>query len=291
MSAEETKDYSPKNPSEWISLAVRGAFVGVGGILPGVSGGVLCVAFGIYKPLMEVLANPMKGLKKHFQMFIPFLLGGAVGFVALAGLIGKLFEEESNLVVSGFVGLILGVFPALFREAGQEGRSKASWIALLVSTLSLTTFFMTLELTQNISITPNAGWFFFSGIMFGGGIVVPGMSSSSLLMFLGLYGPMTAGIGDFDFAVLIPTGLGVVASILLFARVVQKLFQNHYAVTFHCIVGFVIASTAPIIPRNFTSWLEFGICLGTGVACCIFAYGMDKWGTKIKPQEKNTSDQ
>lgn len=284
---ELAKDFTPKNPSDWFAYALKGAIVGVGGILPGVSGGVLCVAFGIYKPLMEVLANPFTGLKKHLKMFIPFLLGGGLGFIALAGVIGDLFEKDSNLVTSAFVGLIIGVFPALFREAGQEGRSKGSYIAMAISTLATMTmvgFFLVMEHYQQFSVTPNFAWYFFSGMLFGAGVIVPGMSSSSPLIFLGLYGPMTAGIGSFDLSVILPVGLGVLTSIVLLARKVQRLFEQHYSITFHCIVGFVLASTLPIIPHEFTSLGEAMLCLALGVGCCVFAYGMDQWGTKIKAE-------
>lgn len=282
----EQKDYAPKNFSQWLAYVIRGMLVGVGGILPGVSGGVLCVAFGIYKPMMEVLANPITGLKHHYKMFIPFILGGGIGFVALAGVIGQLFSEDSTLVTATFVGLIFGVFPALLREAGQEGRTKSSWIALGCSTLFLTTFFLLLDSTQALQITPNWGWFFFSGILFGVGVIVPGMSSSSLLIFLGLYGPMSAGIGSLDTGVLIPVSLGVITTVLLLARGVQKLFASHYAITFHCIVGFVFASTLPIIPRSFQSTTEGFLCAVCGILGFMFAYGMEVWGTKIKsPRE------
>ncbi len=284
------KDFSPKSTLEWLMLALKGAFVGVGGILPGVSGGVLCVAFGIYKPLMEVLANPFTGLKKHLNMFIPFIIGGGIGFVALAKVLGDLMEQESNLVISAFVGLIFGVFPALFREAGQEGRNKASWIALVLSTVLTMTMvgvFLILEHQDAVSVTPSFFWYFFSGMLFGVGVIVPGMSSSSPLIFLGLYGPMVAGIGAFDFAVLIPVGLGVLSSVILLARSVQKLFAKHYSITFHCIMGFVLASTLPIIPHEFVSLGEGISCLCMAVFCCGFAYYMDKWGAKLSPSKEN----
>lgn len=287
-----SKDFTPKNSREWFAYALKGAIVGVGGILPGVSGGVLCVAFGIYKPLMEVLANPFTGLQKHLKMFIPFILGGGLGFIALAGLIGDLFEKDSNLVTAAFVGLIIGVFPALFREAGQEGRTKASYVAMGISTvltLSMVVGFLVMEHYQQFAVTPNMGWYFFSGILFGAGVIVPGMSSSSPLIFLGLYGPMTAGIGRFDLTIIVPVGLGVLTSIVLLARKVQTLFEKHYSITFHCIVGFVLASTLPIIPYQFASLTEGLLCLGLGTGCCVFAYGMDQWGNKIKePAETGT---
>ena len=46
----------------WI---LQGVLVGFGAILPGVSGGTLCVAFGMYKPLISVLSEPGKNLKRY----------------------------------------------------------------------------------------------------------------------------------------------------------------------------------------------------------------------------------
>ena len=58
-----------------IMHAIQGAVVGVGAILPGVSGGVLCVAFGIYEPMMAMLTHPVKSFKKYYKLFIPFIIG------------------------------------------------------------------------------------------------------------------------------------------------------------------------------------------------------------------------
>ena len=55
--------------------AVQGAIVGAGAILPGISGGVLCVSFGIYQPMMALLSHPVKSFKKYYSLFIPFLIG------------------------------------------------------------------------------------------------------------------------------------------------------------------------------------------------------------------------
>ena len=57
----------------WI---IQGFIVGIGAILPGVSGGTLCYAFGIYDPILDVLSSPIKGLKKHWKLMIFVILGG-----------------------------------------------------------------------------------------------------------------------------------------------------------------------------------------------------------------------
>ena len=50
----------------------QGAFVGLGAVLPGISGGVLCLVFGIYQPLMELINNPLKTWRKHILKFLHF---------------------------------------------------------------------------------------------------------------------------------------------------------------------------------------------------------------------------
>ena len=83
---------------------IQGAIVGVGAILPGVSGGVLCVAFGIYEPMMELLTNPKDTIKKSYKMFIPFIIGWVVGFILLARAIEILFATSAAVALMLFFG-------------------------------------------------------------------------------------------------------------------------------------------------------------------------------------------
>ena len=58
----------------------QGALIGLGAVLPGISGGVLCVVFGIYKTIMELLSNPFRNFKTHVPKLIPVIIGAAIGF-------------------------------------------------------------------------------------------------------------------------------------------------------------------------------------------------------------------
>ena len=60
-----------KNTGLWILRAIQGALIGVGAILPGVSGGVLCVLFGIYRPMMELFSHPAGAIKKYWRLLLP----------------------------------------------------------------------------------------------------------------------------------------------------------------------------------------------------------------------------
>lgn len=264
----------------FIVRVIQGAIIGAGAILPGISGGVLCVVFGIYRPMMAVLAHPFKNLKQYWKMFIPIALGWAVGFVGLAGLIAKLLSMNAAVIISLFVGLIIGTFPGLFREGAKSGTNKGMWVALAISTIALLTFFYTLKFSTSTAVNPSFGWYIFCGALWGISLIVPGMSSSSLLMFLGLYQPMSAGIASFDIQVLIPFAIGIIGTVLLLARLVNHLFENHYGIAFYCVIGFVIASTIPIIPVSFTGWGEAVFCIVAAVAGFAGSFLMDRWSEK-----------
>ena len=90
---------------------VQGALVGTGAILPGISGGVLCVAFGFYETLMELFSHPIRTFRKHYRLFLPLLAGGAVGFVLLAKVVELFFAAAAAAAIALFAGLICGTVP------------------------------------------------------------------------------------------------------------------------------------------------------------------------------------
>lgn len=135
-----------------------------------------------------------------------------------------------------------------------------------------------------VEITPNFGWYIFCGVCLALSVIAPGMSFSTTLMPLGLYEPFVAGIGNFDFGVLIPGGIGAVVTVLLFAKAVDMLFKKHYSVAFHAIVGVVIAATIMIIPvpsfvDSVGSCLINLVCLAVGIVAALL---LDKFNQKYE---------
>lgn len=262
---------------------LQGTLIGLGAVLPGISGGVLCVVFGIYKTIMELLAAPFKNLKTHVPKLLPFVLGGAIGFLGIANLLSFLLDRYPAPSVCLFVGLIGGMLPSLFREAGEKGRSKASFVSMGIAMVAVTALLLSLKLLS-VEITPSFVWYVFCGCCLALSVIAPGMSFSTLLMPLGLYEPFVAGIGHLDFSVLIPGGIGGLATVILFSKAVNYLFDRYYSVAFHAIIGIVIAATVMIIP--FTSFtLSVGgclvniVCIAAGVVASLL---LDRFNRKFK---------
>ncbi len=272
-------------PGAWILRALQGALVGGGAILPGVSGGVLCVVFGIYRPMMDFLSHPFRALKEQLRFFIPVVIGVALGFWGFAKLMDLLFSGGSPYPVSLFVGLILGTLPMLYKSAGKFGREKRDHIALALSFALLFAFLLVLESVAGLDIPINLFWSFLSGVVWGFSLVVPGLSSSSILLFFGLYDQIMGGVGDMDLKVIVPLLLGIALVAFVFARLISRLFETHYGVASHAIIGLVLASTLLIIPREYAGLGQGLLCLAIAAAGFAAAWFLGAWGEKVKPEE------
>lgn len=260
----------------------QGALIGLGAVLPGISGGVLSVIFGIYKPIMELLANPFGKFKSHVPMLIPYVLGAVIGFLGIANLLSYVLEKYPNPSVCLFIGLITGMLPSLWREAGEQGRTKGSYISLLVGMVVIFALLIGLQ-NSSVEITPNFMWFVFCGFCLALSLIAPGMSFSTLLMPLGLYTPFVDGIGHFSMSVLIPAGIGVLATVICLSKAINVLFDKYYSLAFHVIVGIVIAATIMIIPfESFTISVRAGatnlLCIGIGIIAALL---LDQFNSKV----------
>ena len=262
---------------------LQGSLVGLGAVLPGISGGVLCVIFGIYKTIMEFLADPFRKFKTHFPKLLPYGIGVIIGFLGIAKLLAFLLEKYEAPSICLFIGLIAGMLPSLFREAGEQGRNKKSYVSLVIAMIVIFALLISLKVLS-VEITPNFVWYLFCGFCLALSIIAPGMSFSTLLMPLGLYQPFVDGISSFDFGVLIPVGIGALSTVILFAKAVDALFTHHHSIAFHAIIGIVIAATIMIIP--FGSFVASISSCVINVLCIVFgiiaALWLDKFNQKFE---------
>ena len=266
----------------WLRDLLCGVLIGAGAILPGVSGGVLAVVFDIYRPFMEVLTHPREAIPKYWRWFLPIGLGCAIGFLGFAKGIAAAIDVSSTVTTWLFIGLIVGTVPSLFREAGKEGRSIGSWVSMAVCAGAI--FFSLFYVGKVICVTvePNFWWYNFCGALWGMSLVIPGLTSSSVMMALGLYQPLLEGLARLDFLVLSACLPGMVLTILLLARLVSWFFRKHYSIAFHGIFGIVLASTLVIIPTSYVGAWEIVL----SAVCCIggflLAYFMARLDRRIQ---------
>ncbi len=251
--AEEKKNawnQSASNPLvDWLWRVLKGFIIGVGAIVPGLSGGVMMVVFGIYDRLLAFLAHIRQRFIEQMRYFIPIGIGGLLGIFLFSVLIEKAFGRYEALFVTLFIAFVVGTIPSLNRSACKKGRGLPEYIALIVASLVIFALMMMGE-REFTDVAPNIPIWIGSGVLVGLGFIVPGLSPSNFLMYFGLYQKMADGIKRLDFGVIIPIGLGVLLAVLLFSKLVHWLFQHYYGVMYHIILGTVIGSSLAIFPTH-----------------------------------------
>mgnify|MGYP001170194871 CR=1 FL=1 len=269
-----------KSPMDWIVRLLKGILVGIGFITPGLSGGVLAVVFGLYERLMRWLGNLKEQFLKNLLFFLPVGIGGVIGVVAFSAAVDWAFENYRVQAIWLFIGFIVGTFPSLLKTAGKEGRKSWHWLLLALAAVGMFFLMRWMETIRSMEVAPSFFSWLLSGALIGLGVVVPGMSPSNFLIYLGLYEKMTAGISRLDLGVMIPLALGGLVCVLLFAKLVSWLFKKAYAFMYHLILGVVVGSTAAIIPSGARGLGVIAACALLFLVGAAISYGLAKLDEK-----------
>jgi putative membrane protein len=99
-------------------------------------------------------------------------------------------------------------------------------------------------------------------------MIVAGLSSSTLLIYLGLYVPLADGIATLDLNVLVPMGIGIALTVITLARVVNWCYKTYRTTMTRVILGFVIASSLKTVPNHFNGGWDMAISL----VCCAVGF-------------------
>ena len=271
---------------DWLLRVVKGVFIGSGFVLPGVSGGALAAVFGIYERMISFMAHITRDFKKNFLYFFPVGLGMLLGIFLLSFVVSYFLEAYEVQILWFFIGCILGTMPSLWKEASKKGRSKRHWWILIVSAVVGYIFLRFGESFFEASLPQNFGTWMLAGALIGLGVLLPGMSPSNFLIYLGMYKPMVDGFKMLDMSVVIPLFLGVGVCVLAFSKLMDYILQRAYAGMFHFIFGVVIASTIMIIPTDY-NYLNGGsvvllILCAAGIA---LGFWMGRLDEMYKPKD------
>lgn len=268
---------------DWILRFFKGMLIGTGAILPGVSGGALAAIFGLYERMISFIARPFKHFKENMLFFIPVGLGGVFGVFLLSFALSFFLEKAETQILWFFIGCIIGIVPTLYKQAGEKGRKPYHYAIMGGTTIGAFLFLWNMQAIIGGSVPLNFYTWMMAGGIFALGLIVPGLSPSNFLVYLNMYKPMTDGIKNLDFSVLIPLAIGAVIVLLSLSKLFDYIFKKAYAGLFHFILGVIFASTVMIIPRNY-NYLSLGtlVC----VAACGAGIVLGAWMSKLEEKYK-----
>lgn len=218
----------------WLA-ALRGVWIGLAIVLPGISGGTAALMLGIYRQFVEALRY--LNLRREFWLLTGVLAGIFLG----ARVMGYLLEEFPGPVQALLFGLVLGSLPPVFREAGGFTLRKAG---LAVAGLILTVAFALGPGPR----APVPGGLFLAGAAASVVMVLPGISGGTVLLLLGQYERAIEALNRFDVPALAALGAGAVVGLALLSRGVLYLLGDRPRGTMALLGGMMAGSLPGLWP-------------------------------------------
>ena len=250
---------------------IRGLFIGIANMIPGVSGGTMAVSMGIYDKIIGAVNNLMKDFKNSIKILFPYGIGIAVGIIGLSYIMEFLLTEYELPTIALFIGLILGGLSPILKRVENEKFKITHGVSFL---LLLLVIIVPAIYAGSLGVEPLTGFnllsiivLVFMGMLSAGAMVVPGVSGSMLLMLFGYYEYLNNAISGivtalvkFDIngvllnaGILIPYGVGVVIGIFVMAKLIGFFLKRYPNTTMWGIIGLIVASPFAILIRVSTA--------------------------------------
>ena len=251
---------------------LKGVAIGAGAILPGISSGVLCVIFGIYEKLLNCVLNFFKNIKYNLKYLYPIMLGTFFGIWVFGNVLKYVFYAYPVQTKFIFIGLILGSIPELMKKACSKEEFEIKDLFYLIISFLIGIGLVLLESELNLKSDNNEFsiiYIILSGFLMSAGVIIPGVSSTLILMLMGIYDAYLISISKLYLPFLVPLAVGLVIGSILCMKLIKFLLDKFYTKTFFCIIGFTIGSVFVLYP-GFT-WNIEGL---SAIVCLILGFSV-----------------
>ncbi|MCS5638149.1 MAG: DUF368 domain-containing protein, partial [Myxococcota bacterium] len=249
----------------WVLAArstVGGILMGLANLVPGISGGTMLLAAGVYPNFISAIAELTTLKFKARSMLVIALIAGsaAVAILLLAGSMKSLVVEQRWAMYSLFIGLTLGGVPLVWRLARPGTPALWCGAAAAFGVMAL----MALGEARPGGGEANAGLLLLSGVAGASAMILPGISGGYLLLLLGQYVPILGAIdglkqallaGGLDsaglepaLAILAPVGLGVLVGVVGVANLIRWLLDRFEKPTLGMLLGLLLGSVVGLYP-------------------------------------------
>ncbi len=249
----------------FLTSALLGLVIGIASITPGLSGGALAAALGLYEQIIRSVSRFFNAPRKNLRFLLPIGVGAAIGIIGFSNVMDYLMQHWPEQVKWLFLGLVAGSLPSIIKTANTKGfRSRYLIFTLLALAIIPAMTGMQQVWPGSSDAATGTGWqvFVLSGVILAFGTIVPGISSSFILLFLGVYDDLLRAISTFNLMALALAGGGFVLGALLLLRMVEMLFDRFHSQSYYAVVGFLLASAWLIWPDLALGWkllLDIGL--------------------------------
>lgn len=168
-------------------LILKGFLIGIGKIIPGVSGSFIAMVLNVYEKCLEIISHPFKCFKNNIIFLGNLGIGILLALIIGSNILVYLLNQYHFYTMFLIMGLILGIMPSLISDSNIK--TKIDYFLLVVPFLVL--FFLQSSHTPKKFMATNQITSYLIIILIGiieaATTIIPGISGTATFMILGFY--------------------------------------------------------------------------------------------------------
>ncbi len=245
-----------------VRCGLGGVLMGLANLVPGISGGTMLVACGIYTLFIDAVSDATR-LRFNRRMILTLgcvVLGAGIAIGGLASVIHWALVNHRWVMFSIFIGLTLGGVPILWAMAKPIKRD--TWAGVAIGALLMGGLVALQELGGTGSGLSGPFGLTLGGAAAASAMILPGVSGAFLLLLLGQYEPIIGAIkgsvnalkdGDISalidqMGVVIPVGIGVLLGVAIVSNLLRWVLHHYERLTLGVLLGLIMAAPAGLYP-------------------------------------------
>ena len=252
------------SPKWGLRCLLGGALMGLANLVPGISGGTMLLAAGIYPRFIQALAD-LSGLRLRKSSFVVLGLVGIAAAVAIllgAGPVKDAVVEHRWAMYSLFIGLTLGGVPVLWQMA-RPARN-AFWVGMVAGLIVMAGLaWLQIDGASSGGSREGIPMMFIAGVAGASAMILPGVSGGYLLLVLGVYVPVLSAIdalkealkvndlasaSDPILGVVLPVGVGVAIGVLVISNLIKVVLERYEQPTLGALMGLLVGAVFGLWP-------------------------------------------
>ena len=251
-----TESESNHSPLSLLGIrgAIGGSLMGLANLVPGISGGTMLLAAGVYPGFISAIAEltTLRFRTRSVVLLATVVASAALAILLFAGTVKDLVVEHRWVMYSLFIGLTLGGVPLVLRMARPVSP------AVFLGGLGGFALMVLMSLTGGASgggSDTSTLLMFLSGVAASSAMILPGVSGGYLLLILGQYESILGTIEQLRLGmlvdtlpVLIPLGIGIGVGVVGVSNLLRWLLQRFEKATLGALLGLLLGAVVGLWP-------------------------------------------
>lgn len=235
---------------------LKGFIIGIGKIIPGVSGSVLAISMGIYDKIIKSISHFFSDIKSNSIFLSKVGIGMIIAISFFSNIIVYLLDNYFLITIFIFSGLIIGSMDNIKSNINSKDLYICFIIFIIFSLFGINNI-------DNTLIVNNSLLHFFLFILIGFidavTMIIPGISGTAILMMIGVYKELLKALSNIfsNISTIIPFGIGLIIGTILTIKLIDYLFNNYKSKTYSAILGFSYSSIVIMIIRGLNKINSF----------------------------------